>query len=102
MSKILEQLKAVPIFNNSVLNQELSLRQWEDAGSPYVWNLVETKKPFFVYYDQGYGYIALFHGETLIGWGKDQIINIEGYSDVMVLNIHAYGLYSYLWTPMEY
>lgn len=101
MSKILEQLKAVPIFNNSVLNSHLPISDWMDRGRPYSWSIVEEKGDFFVYYDRGYGYLALFHGDTLIAWGKDQIINVEGYPSVMVLNIQSYELSNYLWSPMR-
>ncbi|QHJ81220.1 MAG: hypothetical protein [Bacteriophage sp.] len=101
MSKILEQLKAVPIFNNSVVYSHLPVGEWTDAGRPHEWNIVEEKEDFFVYYDRGYGYLALFHYDSLIAWGKDQIINIEGYPDVMVLEKHTYGVSDYLWAPMR-
>lgn len=100
MSKILEQIKAVPMFSNSVLNSKLLPFQWDEAGRPYEWNIVEEKDDFFVYYDRGYGYLALFHGDKLIACGKDQINNIEGYPDVMVLKKHTYGVNDYLWSPM--
>lgn len=106
MSKILEQLKAVPIFNNSVITtgRGLSLTEWEAAGDPHEWQVVETKGEgdYHVYYDKGYGYLALAHGDTLIAWGKEQITNIVGYPFLIVLDKHVFGLDCYLWSPMEY
>lgn len=73
-----------------------NIDEWLEKGRPHEWLLVETNNDWSVYVDVGYGYLALFCKNRLVGTGKQHIITDE---NIVVLDTEYYGLKHYILEP---
>ena len=65
-----------------------SLADWMKAGSPYCWELYETKKSYAGFIDSSYGLLALFKDDILLGYGSFEVITEE----VLLIDSEFYGV----------
>ena len=73
--KILETLKRQ--YPNSLWkeSQRLSLDDWKTAGKPYIWEIVQIYKGYYLLSDQGYGKLALYKDGAVISTSNSGIVN---------------------------
>ena len=62
---------------------------------PYLWEHLETARVYSAYRDLGYGNIALFKRDELIGVTDRPILAIEGHP--ILLDKEYYGIDKYIW-----
>jgi hypothetical protein len=70
------------------------LALWNKNGKPFEWQLVESDGDHHVYVDTGYGWMALFNGETLVDITLSHVMTSN---DVVVLHRGYYGVTKYIW-----
>lgn len=71
----------------------LSVETWSNSGKPYVWCKVEEKGDYVAFRDSGYGQMAVFKGDCLLGWGRESIVTDE----VVMLDKDYYSAAKWLW-----
>lgn len=101
MQKLLGQLKtALPSYPHEMKSQELiiDMEKWREAGRPYLWSCVDQSEDYTVWYDSGYGYLALFANGELVNYSNNNII-VE--QNVIVLDKDVYNTNHYIFIPAE-
>lgn len=72
----------------------LTVAAWEQLGRPYVWEFVGVLKSYTAFKDNGYGVMALFGKDELLGTTRGVILTTP---KVVLLDKEYYNLPKYLW-----
>lgn len=99
--QFLQQLtNARPTSAHIIVQENMSLNVWEEAGKPHTWLLAETKvingETYQAWIDTAYGNVALSVGQdnpTLIDTGKHTVVT----NRVLMTDKHYYDSSTYLW-----
>ena len=80
-------------FDHIIVSKQQSLDEWEAAGKPHTWILMEAVDGYELYIDCAHGHMAIFEHGKLLGDGKDHI-SVPG---VVVMDKDYYGTEKYIW-----
>ena len=69
---------------------------WERAGKPHCWIRVESKQGVDVFIDTGWGHLAAYYSDKVVGWSAEakQVISTSMF---VVLDREYFGVHKYIW-----
>lgn len=69
------------------------LNRWIAVGKPHTWTIREVEGDYSLALDTGYGELALFEKDKLLGRGRRELI----FPGVVVIDRDYYGTHKYIW-----
>lgn len=81
-----------PNYTHIYKKSGMKYEEWLKEGGPHVWEIVEEKDQYQVWYDTAYGKMAIFKGDTIIGAGKHEIVT----DDIVAVDKEYYGTTKYI------